>query len=198
MCYIPIMVPRMLRRFGSLDLEEKIINSAAFIAVIAVFCPWASGYLLGSDPVSYSGLGFYTSFIGASVLLINVYILALTVVPLTGGPIILKKRKKDNVRLACSAVSTILILSALSVLMRITFQFSRMEIRFGINTALIASMVVTFYAFLRVQEQKKSEVEEIFHNPARNDLSGRVDQIKEKVLTPAPLEPEEHRISRNI
>jgi len=59
-------------------------------------------------------------------------------------------------------------------------------------------MVVTFYAFLRVQEQKKSEVEEIFQNPTRNDLSERVDQIKEKVLAPAPPEPEEHRLSRNI
>ena len=59
-------------------------------------------------------------------------------------------------------------------------------------------MIVTFYVFLRVQEQKKSEVEEIFHNPARNDLAERIGQIKEKVLAPAPPEPEEHRISRNI
>jgi len=197
----------------ALDLEERIINGSALIAVISIFMPWTSGFMLGSDPVSYSGIGFYTSFIGIGVLLLNAYILLMTLVPLTGGPSIVRKRNKDRVRLICSVASTVLVLAALSVLMRVTFQFSRMEIRFGINVAMIASMVVTLYTYLRVQQQRKSDVEEIFQNPMKEEqktgneytreiVEEKVEQIKEPkspIITssevPRSPEPEEHRFT---
>ncbi|MBU0458051.1 hypothetical protein KJ652_03830 [Patescibacteria group bacterium] len=183
-----------LRRLRYLDLEERILNGAAFLAVISVFMPWTSGYMLGSDSVSYSGLGFYTSFLGISVLLLNIFVLLITLVPLFGGTNLIKKRNKDSVRLFCSIQSTVLVLAALSVLMRVSFNFSRMEIRFGINMALISCIVVAFYSYLRIQEQKKTNVEEIFHQASRPDrITNKIDH-QPPVAVPAPPEPEEHRI----
>ncbi|TSC60646.1 MAG: hypothetical protein Greene041662_197 [Candidatus Peregrinibacteria bacterium Greene0416_62] len=152
------------RKLTTLDLEEQILNGSAIVSLIGVLLPWMGGEWLGGDNVTYTGLGFYTSFIGLAVCL-----------------------------------SSILILTALSVLTKVTFEFSRMEIRFGIYVTLIGSLVSTLYAYLRFQEQRKSSVQELFHHP--EDIE-QVPERNESAPVPPPPppprapEPEEHRLFR--
>ncbi len=194
----PAMVTRVLRVISTLDLEEQILNSGAMIAMVGVFLPWLSGEWLGGDEVIYSGLGFYTSFLGLVIFLLHAFILLITAVPLTGGPVLIRKRYRELVRLCAALQATILVLAALSVLTKVTFEFSRMEVRFGIYVCLIGSLVAVLYAFLRLQEQRRSQVQELFHHP--EDFS--VPPAREGAAVPPPPppppppapEPEEHRI----
>lgn len=193
----PAMVTRVLRVISALDLEEQILNSGAMIAMVGVFLPWLGGEWLGGDEVIYSGLGFYTSFLGLVILLLHTFILLITAVPLTGGPILVRKRFRELVRLCAALQATILVLAALSVLTKMTFEFSRMEVRFGIYVCLIGSLVAALYAFLRMQEQRRTQVQELFHHP--EDFA--VPSAREGAAVPPPPpppppapEPEEHRI----
>ena len=188
------MAASILRRIRSLDLEEQILNGGALLALIGVFLPWTGGFMLGSDAVSYSGFGFFTSFIGIAVFLINFFVLLITLIPLTGGPPLIRRHNKEHIRLFLGVQSTVLIVAALSVLMKITFEFSRMEIRFGIIVALIGSIAVVLESFLRMQEQRKSEVHDFFHHPNEKEPLQQKEPYNPLPPPPPPTGPEEHRI----
>jgi len=188
------MAANFFRRLRALELEEQMLNGGAILAMAGVLMPWVGGYLLGSDSVTHTGLGFYTSFLGLSVLLLNLFILLTTVIPLTGGPVLIKRRHREVVRLCLSAQASILVLAALSVLTKVTFEFSRMEIRFGIYVTLIGSLIVFLYSFLCFQEQRKSKVEDLFHHLAQEQTQKEVEKQPERMaVTPPPApQPEEH------
>ncbi|OGJ66048.1 hypothetical protein A3G69_01485 [Candidatus Peribacteria bacterium RIFCSPLOWO2_12_FULL_53_10] len=193
------MLSRLFRKLTTLELEEQILNGSAIVSLIGVLLPWMGGEWLGGDNVTYTGLGFYTSFIGLGVFLLQAFILLITIIPLTGGPVLIKRRHREVVRLATTGLSSILILVALSVLTKVTLEFSRMEIRFGIYVTLVGSLVATLYAYLRFQEQRKSSVQELFHHP---EDSEQVPERNESAPVPPPPppppapEPEEHRLFR--
>lgn len=189
-----------MRMWHGIDLEERILNAAAIVGMASIFFPWISGEWLGGDEVSYTGTSFYTSFLGVIVFLMLLVIVASTLSPMLGGPIILKRRYKDITRLLLSAQATILVLASLSVLTKITYEFTRMEIRFGIYLTLVGCLVATLYSFLRWQEHRKDEDQEVFHHP---EDTGPVEDIVESGIPPPPpppppppLEPEEHPMHR--
>ncbi len=191
------MPQRIIRTVNSLESEEQFLNGGAILAIIGVFLPWMSGEWLGGDSITYSGFGFYTSFLGLMVFLLALFILLITVVPLLGGPVIVKKRRREIVRLCLSSAATLLVLSALSVLMKVSFEFTRMELRFGIYVTLVGSIVTLVYSLLRFQEQRRSMGQELFRHPEDEEIP--VGQ--ENLFTPPPPppppaapEPEDHRL----
>ena len=189
---------RFLRGLQALELEERILNAGALVALVGVFLPWMGGDWLGGDSVSYNGLGFYTSFMGFAILALNLFILLIAIVPLAGGPIIIRKRHREFVRLCASAQSVILVLCSLTVLMRVTFEFTRMEMYFGIYVCLIGSIVALFEAVLRYLEQRKAQVQEMFHHPEDQQKPERAETYAPPPPPPPPPPPapapEEHRL----
>lgn len=185
----------VLRKLTGLDLEEKILNIGSIAAFLGVFMPWAGGEWLGGDSVTYSGFGFYTAYLGIAIFVIHLGILALTISPASGGPALIRKERKDLVRLIAAGQATVLALAALTVIVQTTLDFTRMEIRFGIYVTLIGSMVCTLYAFLCFQERKKREVEQIFHYPApsASEQPAAPGGIQSHVPPQPPSEPEDHR-----
>lgn len=189
----------LFRKITTLELEEQILNGSAVVSLIGVLLPWIGGEWLGGDNVTYTGLGFYTSFIGLGILLLQAFILLITIIPLTGGPVLIRRRHREVVRFSATALASFLIIAALSVLTKVTFEFSRMEIRFGIHVTLVGSLVATLYAYLRFQEQRKSSVQELFHHP--EDIEQIPERNESASIPPPPPpppapEPEEHRLFR--
>jgi hypothetical protein len=195
------MQTRLRRVLASLDMEERILNGASLFALISVFFPWLSGELIGDDSVSYSGFHFFTAFIGTGIFLLHIAILSFTVVPAVGGPMMGGRRSRDFIRLCLAAQATILSLAALSVLTRITYDYARMEVRFGIYCTFIGSLIAGFYAFWRWQQMRKHEHGETFHHPEDHELH---DASSHESISsfppppppppPPPLQPENHRI----
>jgi hypothetical protein len=192
------MASRLLRSLRSLDMEERILNGAALFAVISVFLPWMSGEWLGEDYVSYSGFESFTSFIGFVIFTLNVALLAFTFVPIFGGPHMLHRHMRDIVRFAIAAQSSILCVAAISVLTLLTYDYTRMEIRFGVWCAFIGSLVAGVYTFIRLQQTLRAEGGNHFHHP--DDHASHADKpITPSSVPPPPppppqLAPEEHRI----
>lgn len=180
------MQSKLLRSLHSLELEERILNAAAFVAAVSVFLPWISGEWLGGEMQTHSGFGFYTSFLGVAIFLMNLFLLLLTLIPLAGGPVIIRKRYREVVRMLVSAQTSILVLATLTVLSKFTFNFSRMEVRFGIYLCLVGCLVALFESVLRFLEQRRSSGQELFHHP--EDLSAPVDR-KETLHSPPPPPP---------
>ena len=187
------MSSRFFRRVTALDLEEQILNIGSLVTLVGVLLPWIGGEWLGGESVTYAGISFYTSFLGISVFLLYLFVFLITFIPLTGGPVLIRKTHREFVRLCATATATILILSSLSVLTKVTFEFSRMELRFGIYVALIGSLVATLYAFLRFQEQRRANVHGLFHHPEENP---EPQEAAGSTAPPPPpaSEPEEHRL----
>ncbi len=185
-CYDGFMQKGLIGRLLSMELEEKILNGSSFFALVCVFFPWIGGEWLGGKTVTYSGLGFFTSFIGLVILLLHVFILSVTLIPLTGGPAIIQKNKKDGVRFLAALFSAVLTIAVWSVHTKFTFEFSRLQIHFGLYGTLVGSLVATLYTFLRYQETNKRQVEDMFHH----------GKYEEQHLPPPPplTEPEEHRM----
>jgi len=190
-------MPSQFRRvLSSLDLEERILNGAALLGTVCVFVPWFSGEWLGEDLTSFSGFGTFTSVIGIAIFLLLISTLGLTLVPMFGGPQLVRRRSKEIVRLCLSGQAAVLSLAALSVLTKMIYEYPRMEIRFGIYCTFICSLVATFYSFWRLQEQRKGEVHEVFHHP---DGQASVEPHREPTNLPPPppppppLEPEDYR-----
>lgn len=188
----------MKRMWAGLSLEERILNAAVIISLASVFFPWLSGEWPGGDTIGYSGFGFYTSFIGIVVFLCLLIILLMTALPFFGGPVLFRRKHRENVRFFLALQVTILLLAALSVLTKVTYEFSRIEIRYGIYVTLIGSIIVTIYAFLRWQEEKKTETHDLFHHP--EDMHPLNERQELNLHTPPPppppppLEPEELHI----
>ncbi len=190
------MSSHFFRRVTSLDLEEKILNTGAIVALLAFFFPWFGGEWLGGDSVTYSAFSFYVSFLGLAAFILLLSVLLITLIPLTGGPVLVRKRYRETARLIACSQATVLILASLSVLTKVTFEFSRMEVRFGIYLALIGSLVATLYAFMRVQEQRRQQVQELFHHPDDPAISKELEGSSKPPPPPPPPAPapEEHRI----
>lgn len=189
------MFSRLLRGLEALDWEERMLNGFALLAALCTFLPWASGEI-GVENVRYTGFGYYTGILGSVIFLIEIGIVLITLIPLVGGPVFIRKRQREYVRFSLALEGTILLLAALSVLTNVSLD-SRMEVRFGIYFAFFASLVVLVYAFLRLQEFRKSQVQELFHHP---EDQMRPDEGRDIVLPPPPPppppapEPEEHRL----
>lgn len=172
-----------LKKVHRLQLEEKILNAGSLIAAVCVFFPWVSGEWLGGKHVTYSGLGFFTSFIGLGVLLLHAYLLLITIVPLSGGPAIIHKNNKDGMRLLTAILTSVLTIAAWSVLTKFTFEF-RLQVSFGLYGTLIGSLISSLYAFLLFQDGRKRHIEEFFHK----------EEAKPEMHVPPPQhEPEDHR-----
>lgn len=190
------MASKIFRSLLSLELEEKIINITALAGLASVFLPWLSGEWLGGDSVMYTGFHFYTSFIGIVVFLLYALLLSVTLVPLLGGPQIVKKNNREFFRLCIAVQALVLTIAALSVLMKVTTEFSRISIRFGIGVTFIAGFIAVFYCFLKWQEYRKSLVLEHFHHP--EDRPAQAFERQESHLPPPPppppLSPEEHHL----
>lgn len=190
------MPSRWIRTLTALDIEERFLNGGCLVALIGVFLPWISGEWLGGDNVTYSGVQFYTAFLGLAVLLMQVAILLITIVPLATGTVLIPQRNQESVRFLLSMQSTVLLLATLSVLTKVTFEFSRIEIRFGVYVALIGSIVASIYAFLRFQQQRRTAAHDLFRHPddvAAAPLQQRtVRAVPQPPPPPPPLEPEIH------
>lgn len=192
---------RIIRMFNALDLEEKILNGASIFALVSVFFPWFSGEWLGEADVTYNGFTFFTSFIGWTIFLLHLAILALTVVPAFGGPSFVKRHARENARLSLAGIAAILSLAAISVLMNVTNDYTRMEIRFGVFCTFAGSIFATLYAFWKTQEQRKREAGETFHHPEDHEKPEERPVVPVQPLSappppPPPLEPEEYRPHR--
>lgn len=160
------MSSQFFHALRGLALEDRILNGGALIGLFGVFLPWISGDWLGGVTVSYAGVSFFTSFLGIGVFLCHLAILLMTFVPLSGGPVLIPRGWEDTVRLCLASQAVILVLSSLSVLTKVTFEFSRMEVRFGVYVTLVGSFVAMLYAFVKLQERRKQEVQAFFHHPA--------------------------------
>lgn len=193
-----MMQSRTRRALAALDLEERILNCASLFALVSVFFPWFSGEWLGEDYVSYNGFRFFTAFLGTSVFLLHLALLSITVVPLFGGPSFVKRQSREIARLLLSSYATVLSLAALAVLTTVTYDYTRMEIRFGIYATFIGSLVTTFYAFWRLQEQRRLGSPEVFHHPEDHHAESAHTEpsipAPPPPPPPPPLKPEDHRI----
>lgn len=179
------MARHIVQNAVRLPLEEKILNTGAIIAIVCVFFPWVAGEWLGGKHVTYSGLGFFTSFIGLGILLLHVYVLLITLIPLTGGPAIVKRRNKHGVRLFATILASVLTIAAWSVLTKFTFEF-RLQISFGLYGTLIGSLISALYAFLLFQDHRKNTVETSVDKeqmPSPSDMN----------IPPPYHEPEDYR-----
>lgn len=190
---------RVLNGLQHLDLEERILNASSLVALIGVFLPWMSRELEGRQAV-FSGIGFFVREISIVILLLHVFVLAVTLVPLCGGPHILRKKYEHVVRLAASLQAVILAGAAFTVLLHATFEFYRTEIRFGIYVTLVGGIVAALEAFLKWQEQRRGEVQSFFHHPEQLAVPA---ERKESILPPPPpppppppLPPEDHHPHR--
>lgn len=191
LCYMTVSRDNIVHRLMRLELEEKILNGSSFIAFICVFFPWIGGEWLGR-PVSYSGFGFFISFIGLSILLLHAFLLLICILPLAGGSPIVRRKYRDAVRLFIAMQTVVLTVVAWSVLTEFTLEFSRLEIHFGLYGTLIASLITTLYAFLKFQQERKTETEHLFRHV--HEEPEHTDQAEFDVPLPPSEEPEEYRL----
>lgn len=167
------------KKISRLSLEEKVLNGACLASVVFLFFPWVGGEWLGGQIVRYNGLGFFTSFIGVCIMLLHVFTILVTLVPLSGGPALLHKDSKHIVRFVANLLACVLCVAAWSVLTKFTFEFSRLQIHFGMYVTLIGSVVALLYSFLLHMDAKRKDVHDLFH---------------QQPDVPESLEPEQHRI----
>ncbi len=192
------MTSRIQRLLVTLDLEERILTCACLSAFVSVFFPWLSGQWLSDEFASYSGVEFFTAWLGVLIALMYAGVLVLTIVPAAGGPVMMKRKHREIARVLLSGQATILTLAALSVLINVTYDYTRMDIRFGVYFAFAGGLVSTFYACWKFQEFRKGESHEAFRHPEDMQV---VEERRETMtppppppLPPEPSQPEDHRI----
>ena len=81
--FVAMAKSNLLRSLRHLEIEEKILNGCAFIALVGVFMPWFGGTWYG-EPTVWTGFGFYTSFVGLLIFLSHAFIITITVLNLLG------------------------------------------------------------------------------------------------------------------
>lgn len=194
---MPCMQFRFKQLLNNLDLEDRILATSSFVAFLSVFFPWLSGQQGGSEEsISFSGFEYFTGYIGTTVSLCTLTVFLLTILPAAGVQFPLKSRTRENLRVLLGVLAIILTLSSLSVLISATYEFSRLNIRFGIYSTFAGSVVCAFYAFWKQQEFIKHEPQEVFHHP---EVTLQQEQRRESYISPppppppAPLQPEEYR-----
>jgi hypothetical protein len=187
------------RLLANLDLEDRILAAASLFAFVSVFLPWMSGQWLSEEAVSYSGIHFFTSYIGMTVALCMLAVFVMTIVPAAGGQLPLKRRQRETLRSSLAILAAVLTLAALSVLINVTYDYTRMDIRFGIYATFAGSIVSAFYAFWKLQEFRKSEPHEVFHHPEemvqQEDRRDPFD-VPPPPPPPPPLAPEDYKAIR--
>ncbi len=196
------MARSMRQIIRSMELEEKILNGAAIVGALSVFLPWLSGEWLGGPIEHYSGFGFFHTFLGLAVFLLHLCMLALALLPAFGVRLPWTRRQREHIRFTMALLATAIALGALSVLAQLTFESTRMDIRFGVYVAIVAGIVTAFYAWLRLQEVLRSESGDHFGHPEDPDVPPR-RHPEEKSFTPPPpppppppMPPEDHRMHR--
>lgn len=185
------MYDKLLRALRGMELEEKILHSGVLICLVSLLLPWIGGQTYGADQ-SWNGFGFHTGFIGHEVLGIQLLIMSMTFSPMLGGPIIVKRSKRSSIRLLLSIVSTVLLISAFTVILRLTSEVSGVEIRFGMYLSIVGSAVTTLYSFLRYQEEILAQNHSVFHHPDEASVkksSVSSESQREESLPPPPPPP---------
>jgi hypothetical protein len=123
----------------------------------------------------------------------------MTVVPAAGGQLPLKHRQRETLRSSLAILAAVLTLSALSVLINVTYDYARMDIRFGIYATFAGSIVSAFYAFWKLQEFRRSEIHEVFHHPeeiVQQEERRDPFAVPPPPPPPPPLEPEDYKAIR--
>lgn len=190
------------RAIGSLELEERILNASTLASLVFLFFPWLSGQFLGGDPVSYSGMQFYVSYIGMMILILQIMILLLTFLPLLGGPVIVRRSQRDTFRLWLSIQVAVLTIASLSVLTRVTYEFRGLSIRYGVYISLVCSLIGLLYSFLQWQAGRLTASHDLFHHPEdqhRPVSTVHTSDLHAQTLPPPPpppppLQAEEHHL----
>lgn len=179
------MYEKFLRMLRAMELEEKILHSGVLVCIFGLFVPWIGGQWSGTVQ-QWNGFGSYTGFTGHIVFALQLFIFAITISPLLGGPVLVRKATRNFVRLYLSSLSTVIIIMAFTVLLRLTSQLSGAEIRFGIYVTIVGSVITTLYAFLKYQEQQRSLNHALFLHPDEQATSP-----KPKVTAVADALPED-------
>ncbi len=187
------MYDKFLRMLRAMELEEKVLHTGVLVCILGLFVPWIGGQWSGNVQ-QWSGFGFYTGFIGHIVLLLQLFILAFTISPLLGGPVLIRKARRNYVRLILSCISSILLVVSFTVLLRLTSQLSGVEIRFGIYFAIIGSAITSLYAFLKYQEEIRSQNQALFLHPdeqasPKPKITAVADSLPEDRPPPPPPPP---------
>lgn len=184
------MFEKLPRIFRSLELEEKVLHIGVGICLVGLFIPWLGGQWSGIER-QWNGFGFYTGFIGHIVLILELFIVSMTLSPLLGGPILVRKTLRNFVRLYLSSITSILLIACFTILFRLTSELSGAEIRFGIYVSILGSILSTLYAFLKYDEQRKNEVQQLFHHPDEQQPAKKknIDPLTDEHRPPPPPPP---------
>ncbi len=197
MCYDHEVTNRLIKTVLSIELEERILTAGSFLAILGLFFPWISGDWPGGESVSYRGLGFFTSFLGVAILLFHIALLLIGLLPLLTGKPLVKKRYREFTRLCLTAQATIFVLACLSVLTKVTLEFTRMEVRYGVYVCLVGCLISLFEAIVRYVEQRKARAQEMFHHPEDAERPPEKETFAPAPPPPPPPPapaPEEHRL----
>lgn len=193
------MFEKVTRVLHGMELEEKVLHTGVFLCVLGLFAPWVGGQFAG-EAQQWNGFGFYTGFIGHFILIAECFIVAMTLSPLLGGPIFVRKPLRNFVRLLLCLILGILLLGCFTILLRLTSQISGLEIRFGIYLSILGSALATLYAFLKYDEQRKNEVRQLFHHPdepqriKKPELDLHDEGLPPPPPPPSPMPAEDHSL----
>lgn len=185
-----LMFEKLFRVLRSLELEEKVLHAGVGICLVGLFIPWLDGQRYGNSQ-QWNGFGFYTGFMGHAVLILELFIIAMTLSPLLGGPIIVRKISRNFVRMYLCSITSVLLVASFTILLRLTSEVSGAEIRFGIYVSILGSVLSTLYAFLKYDEQRKNEVRQLFHHPDEQQPVKKkaIDPLMDEDRPPPPPPP---------
>lgn len=185
-----------------MELEEKILNSGLLVSLMSLFLPWlASPSVIDTDQTA-NAFGYRLGYIGHLVFSLLFFALAMTLSPLVGGPVLIRKSRRFLCRFCLLGLSSALLFTALTILFRVTSEISMAEIRFGMYTALGGCVLSTLYAFLRFQEYQRQQIHELFRHPdeaipvALSMVVDRDERLPPPPPPPTPPPAEDHQLHR--
>ncbi len=193
------MFEKLMRAVKAMELEEQILHVALIGSILGVFLPWFGGQWFGKEQM-WNGFGFYTAYLGFSVFALQVFMLVMTISPLVGGPVLVRRQQRNYVRFALCCICMILLAAAFTVLLRVTFDVSGAEIRWGIYISMVGSAVALLYSFMRHQQFLRSQVKEVFQHPdelrtpVKRDAPAQEDNMPPPPPPPPPMPPEDHNL----
>ncbi len=194
------MFDKLLRGLKSMELEDQILHAGVLVTAVGIFFPWFGDQRFGTSQV-WSGFDYYTGYIGWVVFLLQLFLITMTISPMVGGPVLVRKSSRPTVRFSLCCMTVILLAAAFSVLLKITFEVSGADIRMGIYLSLVGSFVALLYAFLRQRQHERSKVRELFHHPDEGMTNKRQPAVPEPDADappppppPPPLQPEDHNL----
>ena len=179
----------------SMELEEKVLHIGVLLCSAGLFFPW-----LNDSVQQWNGFGYHTGYMGHAVFVIQIVILSITLSPMCGGPIIVRRQNRHSVRLMLSSIALVLLMSSFTVLFRVSNELHGIEIRFGMHLALVGCALTTLYAFLKYQEEKRLQAQALFHHPdqpvkkPKSEPDVFVDDRPPPPPPPPPPPAEEHAL----